>query len=277
MKVHHLNAATMCPFGGRLIAGRGGLLQRAHMVCHVLLIETADGLVLVDTGLGTADVAHPVKRLGAGFVAMTQPRLDPDETALFQIQKLGFSADDVRHVVLTHMDLDHAGGLGDFPKATVHLHAREHEAAMSRRDLMAKTRYIPAQWAHAPSWKLYDGEGEDWFGFSAVRALSDTETDILLVPLHGHTRGHCGVAVRAGAGWLLHAGDAYFHHASMGAGPWTPAGLRVFQALTDTIGKDRKRNQERLRLLKQARGREITLFCAHDPGELDACCAGHPL
>lgn len=274
MKVHHLNAATMCPFGGRLISGRGGLLGRATMVCHVLLIETDDGLVLVDTGLGTADLAAPRQRLGAGFVLMTQPRLDPAETALAQVQALGFSADDVRHVVLTHMDLDHAGGLGDFPKATVHLHAKEHEAAMARRTMAAKQRYIPAQWAHGPTWKLYEAEGEEWFGFGAVRALSDRESDVLLVPLFGHTAGHCGVAVRTPEGWILHAGDAYFHHGSMAAEPWTPKGLRAFQAGTDTIGTERRRNQERLRQLKQARGKDITLFCAHDPAEFDACCAG---
>ena len=51
--------------------------------------------------------------------------------------------------------------------------------------------------------------GDDWFGFDAVTALGD---DVLLVPLRGHTRGHCGVAVRRpDGGWLLHAGDAYFH------------------------------------------------------------------
>jgi hypothetical protein len=29
-----------------------------------------------------------------------------------------------------------------------------------------------------------------------------------LVPLFGHTRGHCGVAIRNGSGWLFHVGDA---------------------------------------------------------------------
>ncbi|PWR23926.1 MBL fold metallo-hydrolase [Zavarzinia compransoris] len=277
MRVHHLNAATMCPWGGRLIAGRGGLLARARMVCHVLLIETSDGLVLVDTGLGTGDIARP-RRLGAGFVALTQPRLDRAETALAQIEALGFAAADVRHIVLTHMDLDHAGGLGDFPRAKVHLHLREHEAAQARKTLAAKARYIPAQWAHGPDWVPHgDGGGEDWFGFAGVRALGFPEGEILLVPLHGHTAGHCGVALRTPEGWILHAGDAYFHHGSLAEKVATPPGLVLFQAATDTIGALRKKNQERLRQLKLARGREITIFCAHDPAEFDACCAGHRL
>lgn len=271
MRVHHLNAATMCPRGAALIAGKGGILSRARLVCHVLAIETGDGIVLVDTGLGLGDVRRP-SRLGMAFNAVTAPKLDPAETAIAQLARLGFSADDVRHVVLTHLDLDHAGGLGDFPKARVHVHAREHEAAMARKDAAAKARYIPEQWAHGPDWKLYDGVGEDWFGFSGVRALHDAEGDILLVPLHGHTRGHCGVAVRSGDDWLLHAGDAYFHTASMTATPDIPVGLRLFQALTDTIGAERRRNQERLRQLALS-GRGVKIFCAHDPSEFDACCA----
>jgi hypothetical protein len=57
----------------------------------------------------------------------------------------------------------------------------------------------------------------------------------------------------------------------------TPLGLVLFQAATDTNGALRKRNQERLRQLKRASSREITIFCAHDAGEFDACCAGRPL
>lgn len=276
MRVHHLNAATMCPRGAAFITGTGGLLERATMVCHILVVETDEGLVLVDTGLGTGDIARP-SRLGLSFTAVLAPRLDPAETALAQVKALGFSTDDVRHIVLTHLDLDHAGGLGDFPKARVHVHAREHEAAMARKDLAAKSRYIPGQWAHGPSWQLYDATGEDWFGFAGVRALFAAEGDILLIPLHGHTRGHCGVAVRDRDGWILHAGDAYFHTGSLGAEPAAPVGIRLFQTLTDTIGAERRRNQERLRQLRQSRGREVRIFCAHDPSEFDACCAGRPL
>lgn len=271
MRIHHLNAGTMCPVAARLVSGEGGLFERARMVCHVLLIETADGLVLVDTGLGTGDIADP-KRLGGAFVNVLGARLDPAETAVAQVKALGFSPDDVRHVVLTHMDLDHAGGLGDFPKAKVHLHAREHEAAMARKTLQAKSRYIPGQWAHGPDWQLYGAAGESWFGFDGVRALSDSETEVLLIPLHGHTAGHCGVAVRTPEGWLLHAGDAYFFRGSIAEEASAPFGIRLFQRITDTIGTARRQNQERLRQLNRSKGKEIRIFCAHDPHEFSRCC-----
>ena len=69
MRVHHLNCGTICPPFGRLTRGKGSLLSRGHMICHCLLIETNDGLVLVDTGIGLGDIASPRERLGAGFVA----------------------------------------------------------------------------------------------------------------------------------------------------------------------------------------------------------------
>ena len=73
LNVHHLNCGTMCPACARLINGKGGWLDPAQLVCHVLLIETPkDGLVLVDTGIGTHDIETP-SRLGQPFLALTRP------------------------------------------------------------------------------------------------------------------------------------------------------------------------------------------------------------
>ena len=59
MQIHHLNTGTMCPMGRRLVNGTGSLFQRARLVCHCLLVETDDGLALVDTGIGLGDIATP--------------------------------------------------------------------------------------------------------------------------------------------------------------------------------------------------------------------------
>jgi glyoxylase-like metal-dependent hydrolase (beta-lactamase superfamily II) len=93
---------------------------------------------------------------------------------------------------------------------------------------------------------------------------------VLLVPLQGHTRGHCGVAVRRpSGGWFLHAGDAYFHHTEKGSPPRCPAGLTLFQNLMQMDGRARKDNAERLRSLHAEHGDEVTMFCAHSATELD--------
>jgi glyoxylase-like metal-dependent hydrolase (beta-lactamase superfamily II) len=50
---------------------------------------------------------------------------------------------DVRHIVLTHLDFDPAGGLGDFPHATVHMLADERDYAVQQRDL-ARPAALPS-------------------------------------------------------------------------------------------------------------------------------------
>jgi glyoxylase-like metal-dependent hydrolase (beta-lactamase superfamily II) len=265
MRVHHLNTGTMCPIGAKFVNGHGGLFERARLVCHVLLAESNDGLVLIDTGLGLSDIANP-SQLGRGWVRLTSPRFDAAETAIEQVKKLGFAAHDVRHIVLTHLDRDHAGGLSDFPKAKVHVHLREHEAAVTQKIKSRKGRYIAGQWQHGPNWRLHGGDGEDWYGFRGVRALENRETDILLIPLHGHTPGHCGVAVRGDGKWLLLAGDSYFFHGQIETPPVpAPVALRIFQRIVDTDRAIRIAKQERVRKLKAEHGGEIDIFNSHDP------------
>ena len=142
MRIHHLNCGSLCPRGGRLFGGAGGLLSPAPMCCHCLLIEGDDGLILVDAGLGVEDVNEP-RRLGFLFNATARPRLDVAETALRQVADLGFPPSDVRHIVPTHLDLDHAGGISDFPGAAVHVFAAELRAASSRPTLNERLATAP--------------------------------------------------------------------------------------------------------------------------------------
>jgi glyoxylase-like metal-dependent hydrolase (beta-lactamase superfamily II) len=260
----------MRPFGGRWVAGTGPVWTPARMVCHCLLIESERGLVLVDSGFGTDDLAAPERRLGSAFVALTRPELDPDATALRQIERLGYSARDVRHVVLTHMDLDHTGGLGDFPEASVHVHVFEHAVATGTPSFRERGRYRKVQWAHGPRWVTYRAQGERWFGFECVKNLEGLPPEVLLIPLFGHSRGHSGVAVQAEHGkWLFHAGDAYFHHDEVHAEPRRcPPGLDAFQSLVQIDGKARRNNRDRLGQLAREH-RDVEVFSAHDASELE--------
>jgi glyoxylase-like metal-dependent hydrolase (beta-lactamase superfamily II) len=254
VRVHHLDCATMCPLGGHRAGGVD------TMVGHCLLVETDAGLVLVDTGFGTADAA----RLPLGFRALSRPVLAPERTALGQVRSRGFRPEDVRHVVLTHLDLDHAGGLSDFPWAEVHVLREEHAAAVARRGLRPRLRYLPSQWAHGPRWRLHDAGGE-WNGFSAVRSIDGLPPELLLVPLAGHTRGHQAVAVDVGDRWLLHVGDLWFHRGRLTGEP-SPAGLRLFERGMAEEPDALARNQERVRALHRARA-DVHVFCAHDEEE----------
>ena len=259
----------MCPVSAKLVNGSGGLFAPARMVCHCLLIESDDGLVLVDTGLGLLDVAQGKKRLGSPFMWATRAVLDEEETAARQVERLGFKRQDVRHLVPTHLDLDHAGGLADFPDATVHIFDREHNAALHPRSRMERERYVQAHWAHGPLWNILSLAGDKWHGFDSVRAIGKVDADLLLVPLMGHTRGHCGVAVRTGARWVLHAGDAYFSSLEMKKAPSCPPALSFFQRFAAVDGDLRLAHRDRLNALAQTDRAEVDLISAHCPVEFD--------
>ena len=271
MRIHHISCGTLCPHGARLLEGTGGWLERGHVICHCLLIEFSDGLILVDTGFGSGDARNPAQ-LGQPFRALLSPRPALADTALSQVEALGFAPSDVRHIVSTHLDPDHAGGLSDFPEAEVHVNTAELEIALSP-PLRERARYRDAQLRHGPRWVTHDADGDDWFGFQSVRILPGLDVEVLLVPMRGHSRGHTGVAVRDGDGWLLHCGDSYFNQAEIATPPTCPPILRVFQRVLAFDNAARVANAERLRELAAHHSEEITLFCSHDRHELERCQA----
>jgi glyoxylase-like metal-dependent hydrolase (beta-lactamase superfamily II) len=116
-------------------------------------------------------------------------------------------------------------------------------------------------------------DGDSWFGFESIRMLPGVDPEILLIPLVGHSRGHTGVAVRDSEHWLLHCGDAYFHHSEMADPPSCPPGLRAFQAAMAADGAARRSNQERLRELAREHSDEVSMFCAHSKVELETARA----
>lgn len=263
IKIHHLNCGSMCPAGGSLVR----IVFPKTIVCHCLLLETAGGLVLVDAGFSRADLASPLQRLGGSSLSL-RPVRDPSLTAFRQIQALGFQPQDVTHVIPTHLDLDHAGGIVDFPDAEIHALAAERAAALRPRGPFEAIRYRRSHFAHGPRWRVHEEpRGELWHGFQAVRRIPGLPPEILLVPIPGHTRGHLGVAVRIASGWLLHAGDAYYDRKELAvADGGAPLSLRLFQSLLHHDRRTVLANQVRLRELAAGHP-EITLFCAHDPVE----------
>lgn len=203
-KIYHLNGGTL-RFATERLAGTGKRLwRRGYFVSHCLLIETDDGLALVETGiarpqsLAAQPYALALRALGATF--------HNAERIAHQVSALGYEPDDVTHIVLTHLDMDNCGGLVDFPQAVVHVHGGEFLGAgiPSRR-----VRY--SLQGHEPHWQVYRDFPEDWFGLNGATVLKTPDYHILLVQLPGFSQGHCGVAVSTTEGWLLHCGNAFFN------------------------------------------------------------------
>jgi glyoxylase-like metal-dependent hydrolase (beta-lactamase superfamily II) len=248
--IHHINCGTLV------------VPSYPTVVCHCLLLQDGERLALVDTGIGLQDVRTPLERLGQPLIDMAGFRFNESDTAVRRIEALGLSPGDVRHVVLTHGDPDHAGGLADFPDAHVHVSEEEQAHVAS-----GHWRYVPVQFAHGPNWKTYGRSSRSWFGLEARRVELGFASDVLLVPLFGHTLGHCGVAVQQGDRWLLHAGDAYYLRAEMTADDHPVSALAARRADDDA---KRRASLGHLRRLVRDHGDEVDVIGYHDLTELPA-------
>ena len=192
-QIHHLNCVKIVSPVNDNICG------------HCLLIQENDKLILVDTGIGLLDIQNPEERIGQQLIDMVGYRFDENQTAIRQIEKLGLDPEKVTDCVISHLDNDHIGGLADFPNATVHVGLEECDAYIS-----GNPRYLKTPLSHQPTIKTYEKLDLNWFGFEARKVDIDTETEIYLIPLFGHTLGHCGVAIKTEKGWLFYIADAYY-------------------------------------------------------------------
>lgn len=250
MKVHHLNCGTMTSPG-------------APIVCHVLLIETDNGLVLVDSGYGLADCADPT-RIGPSRYLL-RPAFEVDETAAHQVQRLGFARDDVRHIITTHFDIDHIGGISDFPAAAIHATSAEVLGAMRSPTRKERWRFRAVQWAHTPTIVEHEPTGEKWRGFAAAKDLDSIAPGIVLVSLPGHTRGHTCVAIDAGHRWVLHCGDAFYYEGTLDGQSPVPLSVRISETLIAFDRNAVRDNHARLAELYARREPDLLIVSAHDP------------
>jgi glyoxylase-like metal-dependent hydrolase (beta-lactamase superfamily II) len=242
-----------------LIAGTLHAPPNPAAICHVLLLEDPNGLALVDTGIGLLDVREPTRRLGQPLIDLAGFQFDEARTALRQVERLGFSSVDVEQIILTHADPDHTGGLADFPTARVHISVQEL-ANLER----GHPRYVAAHFAHSPRWQSHGASADQWFGLEARPLDLGFASEVWLIPLFGHTLGHCGVAIGQGDQWLLHVGDAYYLRVE------TTDDNHPVSQLAAARADD---NQARIASLGQIRRllrdhpTQITLFGYHDPQE----------
>jgi glyoxylase-like metal-dependent hydrolase (beta-lactamase superfamily II) len=248
--IHHINCGTLF------------VPSYPTVVCHCLLIQDGKRLAVIDTGIGLEDVHNPIGRLGQPLIDMAGFQFNESDTAVRRIEAAGLSPGDVGHIVLTHGDPDHAGGLADFPNALVHF-SEEEQAQIAG----GHWRYVPTQFAHGPSWKTYGRSARQWFGMEARPVEIGFSSEVLLIPLFGHTLGHCGVAIQQENKWLLHVGDAYYLRVELTADDHPVSLLAAQRADDDT---QRRSSLEQIRRLVRDHGDEVEVVGYHDLSELPA-------
>ncbi|WP_160139708.1 MBL fold metallo-hydrolase [Chryseobacterium sp. c4a] len=245
-RIHHLNCVKIA------------IPMNDDVIGHCLLIEEDNNLLLIDTGVGVQDILHPHKRLGAELIEAVGLQLDIKRTAYHQIVELGLNPSDVKDCIISHLDHDHTGGLADFPDAKVHVSAEELINFYSDNP-----RYIEGHLDHNPPIEQYGISDEQWFGLEARKVNTSLQTKIYLIPLFGHTLGHCGVAVEWNGTWIFYIGDAYYLRAEL-EDKLHPAGQLAEARADDNIR--RLESMEKIKTLMKEHP-EVEIFGYHDREE----------
>jgi N-acyl homoserine lactone hydrolase len=167
----------------------------------VYVVEHDEGHIIIDTGASHAFV----KRLLAipGVRGRLGASIEPDDEVGPKMRASGLRTEDVRLVVPTHLDFDHAGGIGHFPNAEVLIHRTEWEC---RNKLAYRFRFQPPTWSASSQPRLYDLAPEPYGPFDDSLQLTD-DGDVVALPTPGHTEGHVAIAMRTPDMTLLFAGD----------------------------------------------------------------------
>jgi N-acyl homoserine lactone hydrolase len=178
---------------------------------YAWVIDHPDGIIVVDTGQGahlleSAKSLHPYVRWEVAF------RIEPEQEIGPQLRAIGITPRDVKRVILTHLHMDHDGGLAHFPHS---------EFLVTPGANCARRAAGPAGCANRwPSW--FDPAplelAQEPFGpFRASKKMT-ARGDVVAVATPGHTADHVSIVVQEQDAAILLAGDASYTEQLMLAG-----------------------------------------------------------
>ncbi len=173
-----------------------GLAQEfANMQAQVLLVETGDAKVLIDTGMGD----------------ITLPDATPDNGRLFAgLAAVGVAPEDITHVLLTHGHYDHLGGVSKdgqpcFPNAAHFMPESELEYWTAAPGADANFENLMISYANDKLAPVKD----------IIQTINDGDEivpGIKAIAAPGHTLGHMAVMLTSQGESLLHVIDAAVHY-----------------------------------------------------------------
>lgn len=160
-------------------------LNRIQLSLRVMLIQTQNRNILIDTGIGDYHGEKFDDRFG----------VEGGNNPLMNVLKSSFklNPEDITDLIVSHLHFDHVGGLGHdapehlsvFPNATLHIH-REHYA-YSLNPTMRDTGSFHTEYFR-PLVEKADQAGKiHWLSGETGSILKDGEDEIFFKCSHGHT------------------------------------------------------------------------------------------
>jgi N-acyl homoserine lactone hydrolase len=185
-------------------------------IVSFLVEHPGAGPVLIDTGLHPSCAIDLKQNFGrVASMAFRGVKVDEQGVARDRLIARGIEPRDVKLIVMTHLHVDHASGMSEFPNATFVFTKREWEAATDSRNW--QHGYHTRQFDHGFDYRTLDFEDADTDSYATFGRSFDLLGDgsIRAVYTPGHTHGHMSVVLRlAGGREALVAGDAiYTRHA----------------------------------------------------------------
>jgi glyoxylase-like metal-dependent hydrolase (beta-lactamase superfamily II) len=168
------------------------------------------GPILIDTGFHPSVAAKPTANLGRlSQFTFRNIEMKPEQAVSAQLRARGIEPGRVKVVLMTHLHIDHASAISEYPESTFVVSAAEWAAASEHGQLHG---YVKRQFDHGFDWRLLDFEGRDADSFSGFARSFDLFGDgsVRAVYTPGHTLGHLSVVLRTERGEVLVAGDAIY-------------------------------------------------------------------
>lgn len=169
------------------------------------------GPILVDTGLHPSIASDPQQNLGRFGTWFSKPEMEPGADVPSQLRDRGIEPSSVRLVLMTHLHIDHASGIADFPEATFVVSAAEWLGA-TKGPLPMTKGYFRQQYDYAFDFRTLDFDSGNVNSYSTFGRTIDLFGDgsIRLASTPGHSAGHMSVVVRLKDRDMVIAGDAIY-------------------------------------------------------------------
>ena len=188
-----------------------------------LVTHPAAGHVLVDTSLHPSLGASPSENFGRLGAWAARPRIEPGHDLPAQLRERGVDPRSIRLVVMTHLHMDHASGISQFPASTFILSDAEWRAATTGSRLLLRG-YRPQHYDFAFDYRLIDFNDRHIDSYSTFARAFDLFGDgsVRLAFTPGHTLGHMCVISRLRDRDFVIAGDAAYTVRQLEGGPGQP-------------------------------------------------------